>query len=244
MPDIAIIGGTGLTQLAGLTLIEQQSVATPYGEPSAPIKIGQLAGQQLAFLARHGDPHQLAPHQVNYRANLFALKTLGVKVIYAVNAVGAINAAMPPAHAVIPDQIIDYSYGREHTFFADERAVEHIDFTYPYSDSLRQALLVAADKAGIQCTDGGVYGCTQGPRLETKAEIDKLERDGVDIVGMTGMPEAALAREVGIEYASLALVVNMAAGRSQGIITMDDIKQALEEGMGKVLTILTHAIAT
>ncbi|WP_163833551.1 S-methyl-5'-thioinosine phosphorylase [Spartinivicinus ruber] len=243
MPNIAIIGGTGLTQLAGLTLTEQKSVETPYGTPSAPIRIGQLAEQEIAFLARHGDPHQLAPHQVNYRANIFALKTLGVKAIYAVNAVGAINSTMPPAHVVIPDQIIDYSYGREHTFCDEDRSVEHIDFTYPYADTLRKALIIAAEQKGISCTKSGVYGCTQGPRLETKAEIDRLERDGVDIVGMTGMPEAALARELGLEYASIALVVNMAAGRSAGIITMDDIKQALEEGIVKVLAILSQAIA-
>ena len=212
---------------------------TPFGEPSAALTFGRFSGQDLVFLARHGDPHQIPPHLINYRANLSLLKQVGVTKIIAVNAVGGIHELLGPAEVAIPDQIIDYTYGREHTIYdANSSELDHIDFTFPYTPSIRQALLRAAKAANVSVLEHGIYGATQGPRLESAAEIQKYKRDGCDLVGMTGMPEAALAREFEIDYACLALSVNWAAGLSDSIITMDDIHQAIEQGMGKIHKIL------
>lgn len=244
MTTYAIIGGTGLTQLDGLDIQRAVEMETPYGAPSAPIRVGQFAGRDVLFLARHGHPHRLPPHQVNYRANLWALKQAGADAVLAVNAVGGIHPAMGTGHLCVPHQLIDYTSGRAHTFFADElEQVTHIDFSYPYSEPLRQQLLAALQAEGHAFSDFGVYACTQGPRLETVAEITRLERDGCDIVGMTGMPEAALAREIGLAYACLALVVNPAAGKSREVITMAEIEAALAQGMGKVRGVLSRVLS-
>lgn len=237
MTQLAIIGGTGLTQLSALTILKHEKLDTPYGAPSADFLIGRLNDTDVVFLARHGNPHTIAPHKINYRANIWGLKQLGVEQIIAVAAVGGITAEMAPAHIAIPDQIIDYSYGRLHTFYEDE-AVTHIDFTNPYSQELRARLISAADKAGISITPTGTYGCTQGPRLETSAEILRMERDGCDLVGMTGMPEAALAKELGIDYAAISVVANWAAGKSEGEITMEEIERHLHKGMANTAAIL------
>lgn len=234
---LAIIGGTGLTELDGLIIHEQKTIETPYGATSAALEVGQFAGQDVVFLARHGKGHTLPPHQVNYRANIWALRELGVTGIIAVNAVGGINVAMGPEVLVVPHQIVDYTWGRE-TSFSELGKVIHIDFTHPYDEDLRDALTDAGEMQGYLIHSQAVYAATQGPRLETAAEINRLERDGCDIVGMTGMPEACLARELEIPYACLSLVVNMAAGRSPGIITMTDIGKALVNGMTKVRNLL------
>ena len=231
---IAIIGGTGLSQIPELNIRERTFHSTPYGDPSSALVCGTLNGFDVIFLARHGSEHTIAPHRVNYRANLFALQQKGVTAVIAVNAVGGISADMQAGALVVPEQIIDYSYGREHTYADGNAELQHIDFTQPYTESLRRALLDALAEQGEQAVDGGVHAVTQGPRLESAAEIDRLERDGCDIVGMTGMPEAALARELGLEYACLTLVVNAAAGRSAGIITMADIQRVLDTGIPKV----------
>lgn len=242
MSVYAIIGGTGLTQLEGLTLSESLPIETPYGAPSAPLQRGRYAGREVLFLARHGHPHRFPPHQVNYRANLWALKQAGAEAVIAVNAVGGIHAAMGTGHLCVPHQLIDYTSGREHTYFAgDIEHVTHIDFSHPYDEPLRQRLIEALRALGLAHSSHGVYACTQGPRLETVAEIARLERDGNDIVGMTGMPEAALARELDLPYACLALVVNPAAGKSAGIITMAEIEQALHDGIGKVREVLARS---
>ncbi|MCF7202852.1 S-methyl-5'-thioinosine phosphorylase [Pseudomonas oligotrophica] len=239
----AIIGGTGLTELDGLALRVAQRIETPYGEPSADILRGEFAGREVLFLARHGQPHRIPPHQVNYRANLWALKQAGAQAIIAVNAVGGIHAAMGTGHFCVPHQIIDYSYGRAHTFFeGDIEHVTHIDFSHPYDQALRERLIAALATEGVACSSHGVYGCTQGPRLETAAEIARMERDGCDIVGMTGMPEAALARELEIPYACLALVVNPAAGKSGGLISMAEIEAALAGGIGKARAVLARIL--
>ena len=244
MTVYAIIGGTGLTQLEGLSIRQSLAVDTPYGAPSADVQIGEFAGKDVLFLARHGHPHRFPPHQVNYRANLWALKQAGAEAILAVNAVGGIHAAMGTGHLCVPHQLIDYTFGREHTYFADDlEHVTHIDFSYPYSEPLRQQLIEALVAQGVGYSGQGVYACTQGPRLETAAEITRLERDGCDIVGMTGMPEAALARELGLDYACLALVVNPAAGKSTTVITMAEIEQALHDGMGDVKSTLARVLA-
>lgn len=240
---LAIIGGTGLTQISELTITGQETISTPYGNPSALFITGEMNGKKLVFLARHGNPHIIPPHKINYRANIWGLKQLGVTEIIAVAAVGGITTKMKPAHLCIPDQIIDYSYGREHTFFADNlEQVTHIDFTWPYTLSLRLRLIKAANNADIDVETRGTYGCTQGPRLETPAEITRMERDGCDLVGMTGMPEAALARELGIDYAALAVVANWAAGKTKGEISMAEIKQHLEKGMANTIILLKSMI--
>ena len=244
MNHLAIIGGTGLSQLSDLKIIKSEQIATPYGAPSADFNIGELNGKQVIFLARHGNPHAIAPHKINYCANIWGLKQLGVENIIAVAAVGGITPEMVPAHIAIPDQIIDYSYGRKHTFFEDEgEPVTHIDFSYPYSQTLRSKLIHAAKQAGIPISPIGTYGCTQGPRLETAAEIKRMEQDGCDLVGMTGMPEAVLARELGINYVAVAVIANWAAGKAEGEITMAEIEQNLHKGMANAAELLKIFVA-
>ncbi len=242
---LAIIGGSGLYQLAELENSEEKRLETPYGSPSSAFICGQLHGKNLVFLPRHGAQHSIPPHQINYRANIWGVKQLGVSQIIAVAAVGGITSAMQPAALCVPDQLIDYSYGREHTFFADNpEQVTHIDFTWPYTESLRQQLLTAAEQLELQIEPQGTYGCTQGPRLETAAEIKRMENDGCDLVGMTGMPEAALAREMEMEYAALAVVANWAAGKTDEEISMDEIVANLDAGMEKAVRLLQAVIAS
>ncbi len=242
-PLLAIIGGTGLTSLETLQIDRQETVSTPYGEPSDPLIHGELHGKAVVFLARHGYSHTIPPHKVNYRANIWALKHSGVERIVAVAAVGGINAALPPGRLAFPDQLIDYTWARGHTFFEDDlQHVTHIDFTYPYCEALRGQLIAAARRAGVDALEGGVYGAMQGPRLETAAEILRLERDGCDMVGMTGMPEAALARELGLDYAACAVAANWAAGKSTALITMEDIQRQLIAGMAQVRVLLCALI--
>lgn len=236
---LAIIGGTGLTQISDLTITGQQTLDTPFGAPSAEYMFGEINGKQLIFLARHGNPHRIPPHKINYRANIWGLKQLGVTDIIAVAAVGGIGSKMAPGHIAIPDQLIDYSYGREHTFFADDlEHVTHIDFTEPYSAALRKRIIQAAHNAGIEISQTGTYGCTQGPRLETVAEIKRMAQDGCDLVGMTGMPEASLARELDMAYANISVVANWGAGIVAGEITMAEIEKNLEVGMSKAIELL------
>lgn len=244
MTVYAIIGGTGLTQLQGLTITAALNIDTPFGAPSAPVLRGEYAGREVLFLARHGHPHRIPPHQVNYRANLWALKEVGAQAVVAVNAVGGIHMAMGTGHFCVPHQIIDYTSGREHTYFAGElEHVTHIDFSHPYDEALRSKLCQALAAERCEFSSHGVYGATQGPRLETVAEIARMERDGCDIVGMTGMPEAVLARELTLPYACLSLVVNPAAGKSNELITMAQIEQALVEGMDKVKAVLARVLS-
>ncbi|MFO1430451.1 MAG: S-methyl-5'-thioinosine phosphorylase [Candidatus Competibacteraceae bacterium] len=240
---LAIIGGTGLTSLETLSISRREMVSTPYGEPSGPLTHGELGNKAVVFLARHGYGHTIPPHKVNYRANLWALQHIGVDRIIAVAAVGGIRADMEPGCLAFPDQIIDYTWSRGHTFFEDDLThVTHIDFTYPYCEDLRQQLIQAARRAGLEAREGGTYAAMQGPRLETAAEILRLERDGCDMVGMTGMPEAALARELGLRYATCAVVANWAAGKSGGEITMEAIQRQLIGGMEKVKILLREVI--
>lgn len=239
MHKLGIIGGSGLTRLQALEVERQEIVGTPYGDPSAPLTFGRFDGGSVIFLPRHGGAHTIPPHRVNYRANLWALKNAGVERVIGMAAVGGVTAPLAPGVLCVPDQIIDYTWGREHTLFeTDLASVTHVDFTEPYCESLRRDLLQAAVRVGVALHDGGTYGATQGPRLESSAEIRRLERDGCDMVGMTGMPEAALARELGLCYASLALSVNWAAGKSDGPITMAEIEHHLEQGMTEARKVL------
>ncbi len=237
MSRLGIIGGSGLTGLPDMKGTKEHRPETPYGQISAPLLCGRLGDVELAFLARHGDQHSIAPHRVNYQANIWALKELGVERLLAINTVGGIRRSLQPPCIALPAQIIDYTWGRKHTFFdAPPGDVEHADFTKPYSDEMRELALSAAGRAGVMLVDGGTYGVTQGPRLETTAEIDRMERDGCDYVGMTGMPEAALARELKLKYACCIVVVNMAAGRGGEI--HDEIYKNLETGMEHVHLLL------
>ncbi|MDD4913518.1 MAG: S-methyl-5'-thioinosine phosphorylase [Methylococcales bacterium] len=241
---LAIIGGTGLTQIDDLEIIDRIKLQTPYGEPSADYLRAELNGTKLLFLARHGNPHRIPPHKINYRANIWGLKQLGADSIIGVAAVGGVSAAMTPGHIAIPDQIIDYSYGREHTFFDGEQDhVTHIDFSYPYTQSLRERLIAAAALAGVAITATGAYACTQGPRLETAAEIARLAKDGCDLVGMTGMPEAALAKELDMAYANISVVANWGAGLAAGEISMAEIEKNLETGMRKAISLLNAVVS-
>jgi 5'-methylthioadenosine phosphorylase len=240
---LAIIGGSGLTKLANLEVGRRKVARTPYGDPSGAITFGRIGEREVVFLARHGYGHTIAPHEVNYRANLWALKHAGADSVVSVASVGAIRNDIWPGAIVLPHQVIDYTWGRASTFFEGPGApVNHIDFTEPYARELRARLLKAAAACGERVTDGGVYAATQGPRLETAAEINRLERDGADIVGMTGMPEAALAREIGLEYAAIAVVANYAAGRgdSERAVPLDRIEAVLDEAMGRVRRIIVR----
>lgn len=239
MTHTAIIGGTGLTRLPAFEVSCREKRTTQWGEPSAELIHGKLYGADIVFLARHGENHTIPPHRINYRANIEALKACGVSAIIAAAAVGGIRSDMGPAKIIIPDQLIDYSHGRAGTFFEDKPDhVTHIDFTHPYTPALREQLLNAGFRAGLRVIDGGVYACTQGPRLETPAEITRIERDGGDMVGMTGMPEAALARELGMDYAACAIVANWAAGKSSEEITMVEIEENLLKGMADFARLL------
>jgi len=238
---LAVIGGSGFNRWDALHVIGRLDAATPYGVPSAPLTRGLIAGREVLFLARHGEPHRIAPHLINYRANIAALREAGVQQVVAFASVGGISAGLPAGSVVVPDGILDYTHSRAHTF-VDENvdAVTHIDFTHPFEPGLRTRLLAAAAGAGITVRDGGTYAATQGPRLESAAEIRRLERDGADLVGMTGMPEAALAREAGLAYAMLAVVANDAAGKgdSAAAVALEGAQAAFDAGMGRAREVL------
>jgi 5'-methylthioadenosine phosphorylase len=241
---LAIIGGTGLTRLSTLAVAHREVVRTPYGEPSSALLFGQIAGRDAIFLARHGHGHTIPPHRVNYRANMWALRERGATAVLAVASVGGIRDA-EPGDLIVPHQLIDYTYDRPSTFFdGGDRKVVHVDFTHPYTPELRTVLLDASVAAGLVLRDGGVYAAVSGPRLETAAEIDRLERDGATLVGMTGMPEAVLARELELPYAAIAVVVNHAAGRgdSARAISMQAIAAVLDASMDKVRALIEHVV--
>lgn len=242
-----VIGGSGLTKYHKLVDVKRRIIQTPYGETSSPLTIGSINNKQVAFIARHGHGHTIAPHMVNYRANIWALKKAGVKSIIAVGAVGSINCDYAVGDIVIPDQLIDYSYGRDMTYFDDKDAqgVEHIDFTYPYSPELRQHIIEAAKQIGVSVIETATNAVSQGPRLETAAEIVRMKRDGADVVGMTSMPEAALARELGMQYALINVVVNPAAGcgDTNACLDIEEIKASLQLHMEKVIDVVNATIA-
>jgi 5'-methylthioinosine phosphorylase len=231
---LAIVGGTGLNRLAAATRAVER-IDTPFGPASAAPQLGRVGGHDVIFLARHGQPHRIAPHLINFRANVWLLRELGASAVLATNAVGSIAQAMAPGDLMLPHQIIDYTWGRAHTYM-DAFPLEHVDFSAPYDAAMRDRLRVAALELELGCSvfNSGVYGCTQGPRLESAAEIDRMARDGCDVVGMTGMPEAGLARELKLPYAAICLSVNRAAGRGDGPISEADIIEVARLGMGRV----------
>ena len=243
MAEFAVIGGTGLTSIDAVTISSERDVGTPFGKPSGNLLFGKLAEREIVFLPRHGRRYAIPPHKINYRANIRALKDCGCRKIISVNAVGGITGTMQPGRLVIPDQIIDYTHSRKNTYFEDDldRAV-NIDFTNPYSTNLRDKIIAVGAALELDLVTYGIMGVTQGPRLETIAEINRLERDSCDIVGMTGMPEACLARELELDYAAIAVVANSAAGRGDPVITMETIKKNLADGMTGVLRLIKGVI--
>lgn len=245
--DLAIIGGTGVYALGELADVETRQPDTSYGAPSGPIRIGTLEGKRVAFLARHGEGHALPPHKINYRANLAALKALGATRVLALNTVGGISERFGPRVLACPDQLIDYTWGRISTLCEEPGSdVLHVDFGDPYTPSLRARVIAAAAQGGVALVEGGCYGATQGPRLETKAEIARMRRDGCDLVGMTGMPEAGLARELRLDYACLAIVANWAAGAGPDVdevITLQDVLDNVRAAMDGVPRLLRCLLA-
>ncbi|MEE9330711.1 MAG: S-methyl-5'-thioinosine phosphorylase [Methylophilaceae bacterium] len=242
---LGIIGGTGLTQLEGLEVVRRQIVRTPYGDASQPLIFGKLAGTEVVFLARHGGGHTIPPHAINYRANIWALHSVGVKSLLAVATVGCIDKALSAGDIVLPDQIIDYTHGRENSYYDGvERPVMHVDFTHPYASQLRAVCKKAALNIQQSIHDQGVYACVQGPRLETAAEINRYERDGASVIGMTGMPEAVLAKELEIEYAAVCPVANHAAGRGESAqhIHYEAMMKKLGVTMVKVLALINETV--
>jgi 5'-deoxy-5'-methylthioadenosine phosphorylase len=243
MARFGIIGGSGLCDYPGIEISEVRELETPYGFPSAALRLGRLNQREVVFLPRHGDQHSTAPHKINYRANIHALQQLGVSHVLAVAAVGGITEQYGPGTLAVPDQIIDYTYGREQSFFSDDFSSDkHIDFTWPYDAPLRQAILTVGDQLNLNLINRGIYGAVQGPRLETAAEISRMAKDGCHLVGMTGMPEAYLAREAGMAYASLAVVANWAAGITDEVLTMDEIHQTLASGIDNVRAVIAGVI--
>lgn len=243
---LGIIGGSGLARLAELRHTRRRIIRTPWGDPSCPLTFGELDGREVVFLARHGYGHTIAPHEINYRANVWALREAGAAGVVSVATVGGIGCDCGPGTILVADQIIDYTHGRKGTYFeGPDQPVTHIDFTEPYDPALRLRLVEAGTSIGEPVIDGAVYGCTQGPRLETAAEIRKLARDGCDLVGMTGMPEAALARELALPYAALCVVANHAAGigDSKEQVSLDAITEVLDQAMVRVRRILARAVS-
>lgn len=243
MATIAIIGGTGLTNMPGLTIQRRQMVKTRFGAPSSPLIHGELNGTEVIFLARHGRRHTIPPHMINYRANLMALQEVGVGHVIALASVGGISDQCVNKSIVIPDQIIDYTHDRAHTFHgAKDMTFEHIDFTEPYSAAIREKLLKGCESANVNYVPNGVYGATQGPRLETAAEIRRMENDGCTIVGMTGMPEASLARELEMEYACCAMVVNRAPGKEPGGIDFSEVEKSLHDSVSYIQQVVADTL--
>lgn len=243
---LAVIGGSGLYGLAGLEGPVSPPPETPYGKAASPISVGRLSeeGPQVAFLARHGSDHSLAPHRVPYRANIWALRERGAREVIAVNSVGSLRLEWSAGSLVLPDQLIDYSWGRESSFAGPEDPVLHLDFSHPYTPELRERVLQAAADIGMAVVDGATYGCTQGPRFETPAEIKRMQRDGCDLVGMTGMPEAILAREAGLAYVSICVVGNLAAGLAGPgqILHHDEVTAATADSLDGVVRIIAATV--
>ena len=244
---LAIIGGSGLCNIEGLEIIRREIVRTPYGQPSEPLIFGNLGGKEVIFLARHGVNHTLAPHHINYRANIWALQSVGVKSIISIASVGSIEKSIRVGDFVIPHQIIDYTYGRNNTYFDGiDNPVKHVDLTYPYDMSLREIIIQSVQKLTYNFVTEGVYAATQGPRLETAAEIDRYEKDGATIVGMTAMPEAVLARELNLSYVAICPVANHAAGRGESAegISSAMLNHSSEQTIKNTIDILVHLVKT
>jgi len=239
---LGVIGGSGLYEMKGLDVCGFENVSTPYGPPSADYRIGRFQDAEVIFLPRHGVPHSIPPHRVNYRANLFGFRELGVSQVLSISATGGLHPDMKPGTLVLLDQIVDLTSGRESTFFNGPE-IHHVDFTEPYCPEMREILGAAAEEAGVALHCGGTYVCTNGPRLETAAEIRLFSGFGADVVGMTGMPEAVLARELELCYGALSVVTNLAAGLSGGRLTTTEVVQTMHESRQRLSLLLAGAYA-
>lgn len=237
MPEIGIIAGSGIRELGCEEVLATKRVETPYGEPSDIYRVCNISGIEIVFLPRHGIPHRIPPHKINYRANLWGFRSLGVKKIISINAVGGIKEGLKPGDILLPDQVIDMTHGRESTFF-DREEVVHIDFTEPFCSGLRDLLCCAGERAEIPLVRSGTYLCTNGPRLETRAEILYFSKIGADVVGMTLMPEASLARELEICLASISVITNYAAGISKGRLTTTEVIETMKSTIQRIKTLL------
>ena len=243
MAMLGLIGGSGFDQWGAP--VERRIIGTPFGEPSDAFEAFDIGSTRLWFLPRHGSDHGIAPHRVNYRANIFGFSTLGVDAVLTVNAVGSLDVNLPGGSLVLPNQLIDYTYGRENSFHDGVAGdLDHVEFADPFSHRWRAHLLRAGASSGVAVRDGGCIAVTQGPRLETAAEIRRLARDGSDLVGMTSMPEAVLARELGLPYATLAVVANLAAGLEDEPIAAEAIEQTLAGAMDRVQTLIDQLLNT
>lgn len=239
MPKIGVIGGSGLYEIEGVEVKESRKILTPYGDPSDVFRICEFSGREFAFISRHGTPHRIPPHRVNYRANIWGMKELGVQRVLSVNAVGGINAGLRPGDIAIPDQIIDMTHGRDNTFYDGDEVV-HIDFTYPYCGELRALVSLAGGKAGVRLRPSGTYVCANGPRLESGAEIKFFSKGGADMVGMTAMPEASLSRELEMCYAGIAVVTNYAPGVSDTRLTIAEVMETMKTSIETIKKLLTE----
>jgi len=240
---IAVIGGSIFSKLSNLQVEKESWPDTPFGKTSSPLKEGTYSDKKIIYLDRHGKERNTPPHLINYRANMWALKQLGIEYAIGLSIVGGIRSDMTAGHFVFPDQIVDYTYSRPSTCYEEFDVSQHIDFSYPYDNALRAKFIEAAQELHLDYTDDATYAVTQGPRFETMAEITRLERDGCDIVGMTAMPEALLARELGIKYASIAVVGSKAAGRTDGLgVSISEIHQVVHDSIEELHRLLANVI--
>jgi 5'-methylthioadenosine phosphorylase len=237
MPMLGVISGSGMYDIPGLEIKESVTISTPYGEPSDAYRIGTLAGKEVAFLPRHGFPHRIQPHKINYRANIWGLREIGVRKIISIGASGGISGKTGPGMVTVPHQIIDMTSGRLSTFY-DEEEVVHIDFTDPFCPDLRNYIFKAAERSGVEVIKSGVYICVNGPRLETSAEVRTFALWGADMVGMTAMPEASLARELGICFAGISIITNYAAGITPGKLAAKEVVENMRLSVEKLSALL------
>jgi 5'-methylthioadenosine phosphorylase len=243
MPIIGVIGGSGLYDIPGLEITDSAKLSSPYGEPSDVYRIGRLSGKEVAFLPRHGSMHHIQPHKINYRANIWGFRELGVKKIISVGASGGISGRMKPGLITLPDQIIDMTSGRPSTFY-DEEEVIHVDFTEPFCRDLRNYLIRAAEQSKVGVGESGLYVCVNGPRLETAAEIKTFSLWGADMVGMTAMPEASLARELEICFAGISVITNYAAGITNRRLTTTEVVETMQAASEEIKLLLKTLIST
>lgn len=243
MSGVGIIAGSGLYEMPGLAITNEQDISTPYGAPSAPYVIGTIDDIRVVFLQRHGAGHDIAPHAINYRANLWGFRELGIERIISINAAGAISSALSPGDLVVLDQVIDFTQGARTATYAEQGNVVHVDFTEPYCPEMRAALIRAAATSDIPLTRSGTYVCVNGPRLESRAEIQHFRQIGADLVGMTGMPEAALARELAICFSALSVTTNYAAGLTGQKLTTTEVVEMMHKTNGTLMTLLGAALS-
>lgn len=227
MSKIGLIGGSGLYDIQGFVLKQKKSITTPFGKPSDQYLIGKIGKTDIVFLPRHGKKHNIPPHMINYRANIWGFRKLGVDRIISISAVGGIRKGLRPGDIVVLDQTMDMTRNRKSTFYDGKGGVVHIDFTEPYCPELRRIILKAGKDAGVPVKNGGNYVAVEGPRLETASEIKSFKLLGGDVVGMTGMPEASLAREVAICYTGISVVANYAAGISKTKLTVPEVMKVM-----------------